>query len=109
MDCELADVKIKKGTQILIGVKQLHHHPAFHQAPSEFRPDRFIKPIEAFLPFGAGPKACIGEGLAYMEALTIIKIFCKTFEFRTRESEIKSYPLVTLHPVAGQTLQVRKI
>jgi cytochrome P450 len=108
-NCELGGQKIKKGSQVIVGVKQLHHHEGFHARPREFDPQRFAKPVEAFLPFGAGPKACIGEGLAYMEALTIIKIFCRTFEFSNPERIIKSYPLVTLHPAKGQKLQVRTV
>jgi cytochrome P450 len=107
--CELGGQPIKKGSQVIVGVKQLHHHEGFHPRPLEFNPQRFTKPVEAFLPFGAGPKACIGEGLAYLEALTIIKIFCRTFEFSNPETSIKSYPLVTLHPAKGQRLQVRAL
>ena len=109
MSCELGGQKIKKGSQVIVGVKQLHHHEGFHAEPAEFQPQRFTKPVEAFMPFGAGPKACIGEGLAYLEALTIIKIFCRTFEFENPEQTIKSYPLVTLHPAKGQILQVRTL
>lgn len=107
--CELGGQIIKKGSQVIIGVKQLHHHEGFHPRPLEFNPQRFTKPVEAFMPFGAGPKACIGEGLAYLEALTIIKIFCRTFEFTNSEEIIKGHPLVTLHPSKGQRLRVRKI
>lgn len=108
-NCELGGVKIKKGTQVIIGVKQLHHHPDFHQEAHQFKPERFLKASPAFLPFGAGPKDCIGEGVAYMEALTIIKIFCRTYSFSNDQKTIKSHPLVTLHPAPGQMLQVRKL
>lgn len=102
-------VQVKKGDQVLIGVKQIHRHPAFHQDPEKFMPERFKESNKAFLPFGAGPKSCIGEGIAYMEALAIIKIFCKSFEFSSREKEIRSFPLVTLHPSSKQYLNIKRL
>lgn len=108
-DTTLGGVQVKKGDQILIGVKQIHRSAAFHQDPEAFFPERFMKPNKAFLPFGAGPKSCIGEGLAYIEALTIIKVFCKSFEFSSRQEEITSFPLVTLHPGAGQYLDLKEL
>lgn len=105
----LGGVEVKKGDQVIIGVKQIHVHPSFHLNPTVFAPERFKEPVRAFLPFGAGPKVCIGEGLAYIEALTIIKSFCKSFEFSTREAEVTSYPLVTLHPTEGQYLNLKRV
>lgn len=105
--CELGGLKIRKGTQILIGVKQLHYHPSFHQEAAVFNPDRFKSSVEAFLPFGGGPKACIGESLAYMEAVTIINAFCRKFDFVSQSENITSYPLVTLHPGSDQLITLR--
>lgn len=106
-DCELDGVKIRKGTQVIIGVKQLHYHPSFNPDPLTFNPNRFKTPVGAFLPFGAGPKACIGEALAYMEAITIIKAFCRKFDFVSQNKTITSFPLVTLHPGPDQFLTLR--
>lgn len=106
-DIELDGIQVRKGDQILIGVKQIHRHPAFHQDPEKFIPERFKESNKAFLPFGAGPKSCIGEGIAYMEALAIIKLFCKTFEFSSCQEEITSFPLVTLHPSSKQYLNIK--
>lgn len=108
-DTDLGGVQVKKGDQVLVGVKQIQKHPAFHQDPESFFPERFKETNKAFLPFGAGPKSCIGEGLAYIEALTIIRIFCNSFEFSSNEGEITSYPLVTLHPSPGQYLNIKEI
>ena len=107
-DTLIGETPVKKGDQVLIGVKQIHRHPRFHQSPEIFNPERFKETNIAFLPFGAGPKSCIGEGLAYIEALTIIRVFCKTFEFSTNQEEITSFPLVTLHPTAGQYINLKE-
>jgi cytochrome P450 len=105
----LGGVEVKKGDQVIIGVKQIHRHPSFHQSPALFVPERFKESSRAFLPFGAGSKDCIGEGVAYIEALTIIKSFCKSFDFTSHQKDITSFPLVTLHPGAGQYLSLSEL
>ena len=90
-------------------MKQIHHDPRFHARAEQFNPERFNEPIDAFLPFGLGPKSCIGERLAYLEAVTIIGYFCQYFEFTTLAKEIESRPLVTLHPKEQQLIAVKKI
>ena len=103
---KLGGVEVRRGDQVIIGVKQIHAHPSFYNDPEMFIPERFKEAPSAFLPFGAGPKACIGESLAYIEALTIIKSFCKYFDFSVRSPEITIYPQVTLHPTPGQFLNL---
>ncbi|HXH31259.1 MAG TPA: cytochrome P450 [Bacteriovoracaceae bacterium] len=109
VDTNLGTCSVRRGDQVLIGVSQIHRHPDFHQRPSEFDPQRFSQPVKAFLPFGLGAKSCIGEKLAYLEAVTIIKIFCQKFRFQTLEKEIRSFPLVTLHPRPGQYLKLEGV
>ncbi len=61
---------------ILINIYGLHHSPDYWDAPEEFRPERFLDGTSyakgAYLPFGAGPRKCIGEPLAMMEAQLIL-------------------------------------
>lgn len=107
VDTELSGEKIKKGDQIIVAVKQIQNNPDFHKNPEQFYPERFLSTNQAFFPFGLGPKACIGEGLAYMEAITIIKAFCKKFDFTSGQEAIESFPLVTLHPKKGQMITIK--
>ena len=106
---EFHGVSMNQGDQVLIGVKQIHRHSKFHENAELFRPERFNQEVEAFLPFGLGAKNCIGEKLAYMEAVTIIKCFCHKFSFSTNVSSIDSYPLVTLHPGANQKIFIQEV
>lgn len=108
-DTELSGEKIKKGDQIIVAVKQIQNNPDFHKNPEQFYPERFLSANSAFFPFGLGPKACIGEGLAYMEAITIIKAFCKKFDFTSDHEAIESFPLVTLHPKKGQMITIKRL
>lgn len=61
---------------MLINIYGLHHSPKYWDAPDDFRPERFMHdapiPKGAYLPFGAGPRKCIGEPLAMMEAQLIL-------------------------------------
>lgn len=69
---------IHRGDFILISPYILHRHPAHWPHPHEFRPERFedeerIKEKGfAFMPFGGGPRRCLGMNFAYMELLTVL-------------------------------------
>ncbi|XP_063384738.1 cytochrome P450 6B2-like [Cydia fagiglandana] len=69
------DVTIDPGVNIIVPVKSLHLDPQYFQDPEEFRPERFhpvnVSAIDkyTYLPFGTGPRACIGERLGDMQSL----------------------------------------
>lgn len=100
-DDELGGIRIRKGDQILIGMKQIHRLEKYFKHPEQFIPERFEGTSSmAFFPFGKGPKSCIGEALAYQEAVTVIKAFCRRFHIQARNKNIVARPLITLHPEA---------
>lgn len=106
----LSGFEIKKSDQIIIGIDAIQRNPCFFPNPEEFQPERFYKKLEnpfAFIPFGAGPKSCIGQRLAYFEATLILKKLCQKFEFSSQQIPIISEPLITLHPKSGQSIFVQ--
>jgi cytochrome P450 len=104
--CVIGERRFLKGEQVIIAVKQIHHSNTLFSDAHQFNPKRGNLRAPQFLPFGLGPKACIGEALAYLEAVTIIKAFVKKFQIAKELSEISAIPLVTLHPAAGQLLRI---
>lgn len=78
-DDEIAGYRVAAGTHVFISPYLIHRHPRFWDAPDDFRPDRFAAgAMEArhrycYLPFGAGPRRCVGEALAMLEMETHLR------------------------------------
>lgn len=107
---ELCGKVVEKGDQVVIGVESMQRNSKFFHNPDEFCPERFYKTQKnpfAFIPFGAGPKSCIGQRLAYFEACLILKKLCKHFYFSSDLESIGADPLITLHPRTNQLISIR--
>lgn len=79
VDTSLGDVEIKAGTEVLLSPFMTNTDPALYENPRHYQPERWakIKPsVYEFLPFGTGPKRCLGAGFAEIQLkLAITKIF----------------------------------
>ncbi|PZC76747.1 hypothetical protein B5X24_HaOG200076 [Helicoverpa armigera] len=81
-DCEIGDMKLVKGTSVLINIYQIHRQPDMFENPLEFRPERFEKPLKnpfSWIPFSAGPRNCIGQKFAMLELKITISEIVKNF------------------------------
>ncbi len=88
---------IKAGTTVFISQYLLHRLPEIWQDPERFDPDRFL-PSEvmkrskfAYLPFGAGPRTCIGSGFAMMEMQIILSLIYQRFDVDITSSADPEY------------------
>ncbi|XP_038562719.1 cytochrome P450 2F2-like [Micropterus salmoides] len=86
-DTELMGYSIPKGTMIIPNLTSLLSEEGQWKFPHEFNPENFlndkgefVKP-EAFMPFSAGPRMCLGEGLARMELFLIMVTLLRMFKF----------------------------
>jgi cytochrome P450 len=85
-DDHIAGQKIKAGTMVFISQYLLHTLPSIWEDPERFDPDRFLpenvaqRSRFAYLPFGAGPRVCIGSGFAMMEMQLILPMIFRTFD-----------------------------
>jgi cytochrome P450 len=109
-DIEVSGVRIKKGDQIIIGIKQMHRFEKYFPAPDNFYPERFLKEPnnDAFIPFSLGQKSCIGERLAYVEAVIVLEMLCKKYKINPIAYNIEHKQLITLHPKEKQLITLVK-
>lgn len=99
----LGDVPIGPGDHVLIPLFLLHRHPDYWSAPDEFRPERFAlqgaRHPFAYLPFGAGPRRCIGEQLALLQMhIHLVEIAAALRLRRAGSPEIRLDAKVNLRP-----------
>lgn len=110
-------LKISKETMLAIPIYAIHHNPDFWPDPEEFKPERFsvenkskILPF-TYLPFGDGPRNCIGKRLAMLELkLALAKILLNVELIATKDTDV---PLQlktgsTLSPGNSVYLNIRK-
>lgn len=107
-DDEICGVKVKKGASIAIGPWLLHHHNRLWDDPTRFDPDRFLPERSAgrhrfaYLPFGAGPRVCIGQVLAMNEAVLILASLAQRYQLRLAPGEVvQPQANITLRPKHG--------
>src|ERR1700732_4271024 len=115
--CQIGGYEFLPGTTILFSQWVAHRDPRYFDDPDAFRPERWIEglandlPPGAYYPFGDGPRRCIGQGFALVEAAIVIGTLSQRFRFRLVPGHpVEGEPLVTLRPRHGirMTLQARK-
>ncbi|HLN26451.1 MAG TPA: cytochrome P450 [Gemmataceae bacterium] len=107
-DCEVGGYSIRPGMTLLMSQWVVHHDPRFFDNPDEFQPERWEQdrakeiPKYAYFPFGGGPRRCIGEGFAMMEAVLIIATLAQKFRFTLQPHHpVVPAPNFTLRPRYG--------
>lgn len=106
-DDELENYKIPKNSIVVISPYTIQRDPRYWQDPEKFFPERFLpqhsknRPKHAFIPFGAGPRTCIGKLLAMMFSKMILTRVLQRFEIKLAQQDVKTEALVTLRPKRG--------
>lgn len=102
---EIDGCRIPKGTNVLLPVYLLHHDAELWERPEEFWPGRWeterVKalPRMAYMPFGGGPRLCIGNNFALMEMVILLATLAQRFRPQlVDEMHPGLNPLITLHP-----------
>lgn len=111
------DKIIEKGTMVMVPVYGIHHDPDYYPDPEVFNPDRFAPDAErnanAFLPFGEGPRTCIGLRFGLMQARVGIAMLLRQFKFSVCDKTM--IPLVfatnnvVLSPKGGLYLKIETV
>jgi cytochrome P450 len=110
---ELRDVAFPKGTQIWMSQWVLHRDPRYFDEPEVFRPERWADglakrlPKFAYFPFGGGPRLCIGNAFAMMEATLLLAVLVQRLRFQlSPRARVVPFPSVTLRPRYGLEMRV---
>lgn len=107
-DDEIQGHAVKKGTHLYIAPYFIHRHHAYWEKPAEFWPERFHPDAKKtihryqYMPFGAGPRICIGAGFAIQEALLIMATLSKKFTLHLAPNQnVEALARITLRPRDG--------
>ena len=100
------------GALVLVGTHNLHRHPAFWTNPDGFLPERWLNGERpairyAYLPFGAGPRACVGIHFASVEGPLLLALIGRRYDPQLAQETVESELMVTLRPKGGIKMMLR--
>lgn len=113
IDAEIGGYDVPAGTEVVIWIFHTHRDPRWYPSPLAFRPERHApetvaaRPKLAYLPFGAGPRACIGAQFSLLEARLVLATLAQRFALDTVPGhKIGMKPGVTLMPKGGMPMKI---
>ncbi|WP_174243169.1 cytochrome P450 [Beijerinckia sp. L45] len=108
---DLCGRRIRKGALVVISPYVLHRHALLWNRPNHFDPSRFLPGARetidryAYLPFGAGPRICIGAAFSIQEAVIVLATLMRRFDVRPVPGHIvEPIQRITLRPRGGMPL-----
>ena len=108
--------RIRKGGVVVMSPLVLHRNPLYWERPDDFVPERWLdaeaerrRPRFAWVPFGGGPRQCIGNSFAMMEAVLILATLAQRFSPRLADGYVlRPEYLVLARPAQGAPMILRK-
>lgn len=114
-ECEIGGFRVAAGAQVFMFQWATQRDPRFFPQPQEFQPERWTEeftnglPKYAYFPFGGGPRACIGNYFAMMEAVLVLATIGQRFRFSlVPEHSVTLMPAMSLRPKDGIQVVVEK-
>jgi cytochrome P450 len=112
---ELCGRPMRPNDILFLPIWALHRHELLWERPEEFDPDRF-DPVSGpkrdkyqYLPFGAGPRVCVGANFAMMQAQIILATLIQRFRFRPSEPAPHPVMTMTVRPEPGVFLELQPL
>ncbi len=102
-----------KGSTLFASQYVMHRDPRYYADPEQFRPERWTPefkaslPKFAYFPFGGGPRVCIGEPFAWMEAKLLVATLAQKWQMRLDPAQkVELQPVITLRPKYGMRMRM---
>ncbi|MEK9969474.1 MAG: cytochrome P450, partial [Ferrovibrio sp.] len=112
-DDRFGDIAIPAGTMVIVSPWIMHRHRMYWQNPDVFDPENFAPDKAAqrrrytYLPFGAGPRICIGQGFAMIEAVLILATLAQKLRARlVPGAKVAPVAKITLRPSPGLPMTI---
>ena len=111
-DAMIGEWLVPRGAVVVAAQAVTHRDPRWFPDPDRFDPLRFTaeakasRPRLAYLPFGAGPRICIGEGFAWMEAVLIVATIAQRWKLELVSHDVTPQASITLRPKGGIRMRV---
>jgi cytochrome P450 len=114
-EVDIAGWTIPKGAQILLPQSLIHRDRRWFAQPDLFRPERWLDGLEdrlprfAYFPFGGGPRICIGNYFAMMEAILVVATMAQKVTVENVSPEpLRTQPSVTQRPATSIEMKIRR-
>lgn len=105
---------VPEGSTIFIGIRRIHRRPDYWPDAESFVPERWLGGLErtlppgTYLPFGGGPRSCIGSQFAWLEAQLLLATIAQRVRLEGASSgPVVPEPLITLRPRGGLPMRVQ--
>lgn len=109
-DMQFDGQRVAAGERLFYSIYLTHRDPGVWEKPDEFHPDRFASgrktPPFAYVPFGGGPRSCIGAAFGQVEARIVLARLLQTHSFELMDSRVRPHMGATLEPRPGVRMRV---
>lgn len=113
-DIFIDDFSIPRGTRVMVSIYLTHRDPKYWPEPDTFRPERFDREsgstptAYSYLPFGGGPRTCIGAAFAQVEARVVLARLLSRFDLDLTGPRVRPYMGATLEPHPGVMMRIQR-
>ena len=111
---ELGGYTIPKGCLVSFSIYAMQRNPRWFPEPDAFRPERWLEgadklPRGAYLPFGEGPRTCVGNHFAMAECKLVLATWLRAVELTlAHDYQLRLDPGISLRPIGGMPITVRR-